>query len=112
MKLHSWSIIFNKYFFLILGNEHDDRSSRPSTSRGGGGYPDRHGFNKKVTFKANNRGGNHYRKSWDNKTDLVREQLDSNEFSNRNGQSGRNNSGRRYFINFIIFLIIYWLLTA
>lgn len=81
--------------FFILGNEHDDRSSRPSTSRGGGGYPDRHGFNKKVTFKANNRGGNNFRKSWDNKTDLVRDQLDNSEYYSRNGQSSRNNSGRR-----------------
>lgn len=84
--------------FLILGrersNEHDDRTSRPSTSRGGGGYSDRHGFNKKVTFKANNRGGNHFRKSWESKTDLVRDQLDT-EFSNRNGPP-RNNTGRRY----------------
>lgn len=86
---------------LIIGNnEHDDRASRPSTSRGGGGYADRHGFNKKVTFKSNNRGGNQYRKSWENKTDLVREQLDS-EFPNRNGPP-RNNSGRRYFIVFFI----------
>ncbi|KAE9534785.1 hypothetical protein AGLY_008077 [Aphis glycines] len=75
-------------------NEHDDRTSRPS-NRGGGGYSDRHGYNKKVTFKANNRGGNQFRKSWDNKTDLVRDQLDS-EFSNRNGPS-RNNTGRRSF---------------
>ncbi|XP_060839178.1 nuclear RNA export factor 1-like [Rhopalosiphum padi] len=75
-------------------NEHDDRTSRPST-RGGGGYLDRHGYNKKVTFKANNRGGNHFRKSWEGKTDLVRDQLDS-EYSNRNGPP-RNNSGRRSF---------------
>lgn len=80
--------------FLYLGSEHDDRASRPSTSRGGGGYSDRHHFNKKVTFKANQRGGNNFRKSWENKTDLVREQLDGD--SNRNGHS-RNNSGRRYF---------------
>ncbi|XP_015373159.1 PREDICTED: nuclear RNA export factor 1-like [Diuraphis noxia] len=76
-------------------NEHDDRTSRPSTSRGGGGYSDRHGFNKKVTFKANNRGGNNFRKSWESRTDLVRDQLDS-EFSNRNGPP-RNNTGRRSF---------------
>ncbi|XP_025206227.1 nuclear RNA export factor 1-like [Melanaphis sacchari] len=75
-------------------NEHDDRTSRAS-NRGGGGYSDRHGYNKKVTFKANNRGGNHFRKSWDSKTNLVRDQLDS-EFSNRNGPS-RNNPGRRSF---------------
>ncbi|XP_060865132.1 nuclear RNA export factor 1-like [Metopolophium dirhodum] len=76
-------------------NDHDDRTSRPSTSRGGGGYSDRHAFNKKVTFKANQRGGNHFRKSWESKTDLVRDQLDS-EFPNRNGPS-RNNTGRRSF---------------
>jgi len=46
-----------------------------------------------VTFKANNRGGNQFRKSWDGKTDLVRDQLDS-EFSNWDGPS-RNNIGRR-----------------
>jgi nuclear RNA export factor len=57
-----------------------------------------------VTFKANNRGSNHFRKSWENKTDFVREQLEINEFSNRNGQSNRSSSGRRYFI---IFKIIY-----
>jgi len=81
------------YFIIILGNEHDDRGSRPSTSRGSGGYLDCNNFNKKVTFKSNNH-GSHFRKSWDNKTDLVREQLDS-EYSTRNGHS-RNNSGRRY----------------
>ncbi|CAH1731565.1 unnamed protein product [Aphis gossypii] len=75
-------------------NEHDDRTSRPS-NREGGGYSDHHGYNKKVTFKANNRRGNQFRKSWDSKTDLVRDQLDS-EFSNRNGPS-RNNTGRRSF---------------
>lgn len=89
-------IIFNPFSIRIitLGNEHDDRGSRPSTSRGGGGYPDRHNFNKKVTFKANNRGGNHFRKSWEGKTDLVRDQLDT-EFSHRSGGNPRNNSGRR-----------------
>ncbi|KAE9523233.1 hypothetical protein AGLY_016369 [Aphis glycines] len=75
-------------------NEHDDRTSRPS-NRESGGYSDHHGYNKKVTFKANNRRGNQFRKSWDSKTDLVRNQLDS-EFSNRNGPS-RNNTGRRSF---------------
>lgn len=91
------------YSNLGTTNEHDDRASRPSTSRGsGGGYSDRHGFNKKVTFKANNRGGNNFRRSWDNgKTDLIRDQFDS-EVSNRNGQGQpRNNSGRRY-LNIII----------
>jgi len=38
-----------------------------------------------MTFKANNRGGNYYRKSWENETDLVRYQLDG-EFPNRNGR--------------------------
>ncbi|XP_050438937.1 nuclear RNA export factor 1-like isoform X2 [Adelges cooleyi] len=73
-------------------NEHDDRTSRPSTSRGGG-YSDHQSFNKRVTFKANNRGNNKFRKSWENKSDLVRDQLD-NEFSNRNGPH-RNSGGRR-----------------
>lgn len=84
---------------IILGNEHDDRSSRPSTSRGGGGYTDRNNFNKKVTFKANNRGSNNFRKSWDSKTDLMRDQLDS-EWTVIHGQS-RNNSGRRYFLLYL-----------
>lgn len=105
------STIKDYTFIYLLGNEHDDRASRPSTSRGGGGgggYSDRHGFNKKVTFKANNRGGNNFRRSWDNgKTDLVRNQLDS-EFSNKNGQGpSRNNFGRRYFIIIIIILVVF-----
>lgn len=92
---------FSSFFLIILGNEHDNRGARPSTSRGGGSYPDR--FNKKVTFKANNRGGpNHFRKSWDNKTELVREQLDNAHISanpNRNVPH-RNNSGRRYIVDY------------
>ncbi|XP_060842102.1 nuclear RNA export factor 1-like isoform X1 [Rhopalosiphum padi] len=72
---------------LYFRNGHDDRTSRPSISQGGG-YSDNYGYTKKVTFKTNNRGDNHFRKS-----DLVHDQLDS-EYSNRNG-SPRNNSGRR-----------------
>ncbi|XP_050058015.1 nuclear RNA export factor 1-like [Aphis gossypii] len=75
-------------------NEYDDRNTRPCT-RGFDRYSDRHGYKKKVTFKANNNGGNQYRKSWDCKTDLVRDQLDG-EFSFRNGPS-RNNARRRSF---------------
>ncbi|KAL4152884.1 hypothetical protein QTP88_000717 [Uroleucon formosanum] len=76
-------------------NEYDDRTSRPSTSRRSGGYSDGHGFNKKMTFKANHRGGNYFCKSWEGKTDLVRDQLDS-EFPNRNGPP-KKNIGRRFF---------------
>ncbi|XP_025204552.1 uncharacterized protein LOC112601259 [Melanaphis sacchari] len=78
----------NEYY-----NEYDDQNSRPSTSRGGGGYSDHYGCTKKVTFKANNCRGNHFRKSWDNKTELVRDHLDS-EFFNR-CRSPKNNTGRR-----------------
>lgn len=59
-----------------------------------------------MTFKANNRGSNHFRKSWDNKTELVREQLDNAHIStNSNRTTGplRNNSGRRYVLLIIIF---------
>ncbi|XP_050527451.1 nuclear RNA export factor 1-like isoform X2 [Daktulosphaira vitifoliae] len=76
-------------------NEHDDRTARPSTSRGGGNYSDRQSFNKRVTFKANNRGGHNFRKSWENKSELVRDQL-NNEYPKRNGPS-RNNGSRRSF---------------
>ncbi|VVC28362.1 Hypothetical protein CINCED_3A015947 [Cinara cedri] len=80
-------------------NEHDDRGSRPSTSRGGSNnYLDRFS-NKKVTFKAHRGGNHHYRKSWDSKTELVRKQLDDSHISenqNRNGQP-RNNSSRRSY---------------
>jgi len=94
-----YKIITNS--LVITGNtEHDDRVSRPSTSRGGGRFTDRNNFNKKVTFKANGRGGSQFRKSWDNKTDLVNDYV--NEFSNRNGPS-RNNPGRRYFIIIFFF---------
>lgn len=47
-----------------------------------------------MTFKANHRGGVHFRKSCESKTDLVRYQLDS-EFPNPNGPP-RNNTGQRY----------------
>ncbi|XP_060870754.1 nuclear RNA export factor 1 [Metopolophium dirhodum] len=57
-----------------LDCEHE-RTSRPSTSEGGGDrYSDRRGFNKKVTFKANNRGDNHFHKSWDGTNDLACDQ--------------------------------------
>ncbi|XP_029344670.1 nuclear RNA export factor 1-like [Acyrthosiphon pisum] len=84
------------------GRFHDDdhqhceneRNSRPSTSQGGGGYSDRRGFNKKVTFKAKNRGDNNFRKIWDDTNDLVRDQLKS-EFSNRNELPGRRSFPER-----------------
>jgi len=83
-------LIFN---FKIADSEHE-RTSRSSTSQGGGGYSDRLGLNKKVIFKADNRGDNHFRKSWDGTNDLVRNQLKS-EFSNQNRVPGR-----RYIFNF------------
>ncbi|CAI6357453.1 unnamed protein product [Macrosiphum euphorbiae] len=77
-------------------SDHDDQISRPSTSRGRDGYSDLHGLNKKVTFKANHRGGVNFRKSCESKTDLVINngyQLDS-EFPNSSGPP-RNNTGQR-----------------
>lgn len=92
-------IVFIFYYkiFLDLGSEHNDQISTPSTSRRNGGYSDSNNFNKNVTFKANkHRGNNNFRKSWDNKIDLVRQLLDG-EFTDRNEQS-RNNSVQRYLI--------------
>ncbi|KAE9530577.1 hypothetical protein AGLY_011039, partial [Aphis glycines] len=75
----------------VRSNEHDNRSTRTGTSALDR-YLHRHGYKKKVSFKTNHGEVNPCRKSWDNKTDLVRDQLDS-EYSNRNGLS--KNNGRR-----------------
>ncbi|XP_050053519.1 nuclear RNA export factor 1-like isoform X2 [Aphis gossypii] len=75
----------------VRSDEHDNRSTRTGTSALDR-YLHRHGYKKKVSFKTNHGEVNPCRKSWDNKTDLVRDQLDS-EYSNRNGLS--RNNGRR-----------------
>ncbi|XP_025202678.1 nuclear RNA export factor 1-like [Melanaphis sacchari] len=87
----------DRFHYFNSRNEYDDQNSRPSTSRGGDGCSDHYGCTKKVTFKANNCRGNHFRKSWDNKTELVRDHLDS-EFFNRS-RPPKNNTGRRSFPN-------------
>ncbi|KAF0706390.1 nuclear RNA export factor 1-like isoform X2 [Aphis craccivora] len=72
-------------------NGHDSRSTRPSRSSNSeiDRHSDLHRCKKKVSIKVNP-----YRKSRDNKIDLVRDQLDS-ECSNRNGPSKNNNARRR-----------------
>jgi len=79
---------------LILENE-CDQFSRPSRSRQEGS--DRHNLNKRrLTLKSYNQRGNHYRKSWVNKTNLVFKQLDD-EFLNQN-EPEKNKFRQRYFI--------------
>ncbi|VVC38388.1 Nuclear transport factor 2,TAP C-terminal (TAP-C) domain,Nuclear transport factor 2, eukaryote,UBA- [Cinara cedri] len=87
----SWMSYVNSH------NDHDNKCSRPSTSRGDGNYSDN--FNTSVAFKAR-RGGSHYfRKNWSNKTNLVRNQINSHQLENSN-QTGllRNDLIQGYIV--------------
>ncbi|KAF0769185.1 Uncharacterized protein FWK35_00007315 [Aphis craccivora] len=89
----------SEYPWCIIGvkskersNEHNSRSTRSSTS-GIDRHLVLHRCKKTVSFKVKP-----YRKSWDNKIDLVRDQL-YGEYSNRNGASKNNNARRRFLID-------------
>lgn len=95
MNFNCYSVF---WLYLILGIENNNRSSRPSTSRGCDDYANCHSFTNKNKFKANYHGVKHVRKSWSARTNLVHKQLDG-EFSNRRNGPARNNNGQRYFID-------------
>lgn len=70
---------------FILGSEHNYRVSMPSTSRDScSSHSNSHEFNKRVTYKTNDKNSYQFRKKWENKTYLIRKQL--------NSESSRNNT--------------------